>query len=350
MRSRILSILLFATAVFGQTDRGTITGTIADPAGAVVPSAPIELRNAANGALYQVESSTTGNYTLAQIPTGSYEMTVTVPGFKRFLRQNIVLGVAQTLRLDVNLEVGLASESVTVTDEVSLLKTESGELSHNVATSAINQLPVLAIGNQAGSSAIRNPASVVVLIPGVYHEANANLKVNGSPANTATYRIEGQDASNGYVPGRPQQVQPSVDAIQEVAIQTSNFSAEFGQVGGGLFNYTMKSGTNQWHGSAYDYFVNEAFNAGTPFTNGPKGLLRPVERRNDYGGTFGGPISLPKLYNGHDKTFFFFNLEQFREFKSINNQQITVPTAAYRAGDFNGALTGRNLATDPLGH
>lgn len=350
MRLRILSVLLCLNAVaFGQTDRGTITGTVADPAGAVVPSAPLELRNSANGAVYQVESSSTGNYTLAQIPTGSYELTVTVPGFKRFVRQNIVLGVAQTLRLDVSLEVGLASESVTVTDEVTLLKTESGELSHNVTTSAINQLPVLAIGNQAGSSAIRNPASVIVLAPGVYHEANANLKVNGSPANTATYRIEGQDASNGYVPGRPQQVQPSVDAIQEVAIQTSNFSAEFGQVGGGLFNYTMKSGTNQYHGSVYDYFVNEGFNAGTPFTSGPKGLLRPVERRNDYGGTFGGPISLPGLYKGHDKTFFFFNLEQFREFKSINNQQITVPTAAYRGGDFNGALTGRNLATDPLG-
>lgn len=342
-------VCLLSLAIYGQTDRGTITGAVADPAGAVVPNAPIELKNSATGAIYQVESSATGNYTLAQIPTGTYEMSVAVSGFKRFVRQNIALGVAQTLRLDITLEVGLASESVTVTDEVTLLKTESGELSHNVATSAINQLPVLAIGNQAGSSAIRNPASVVVLIPGVYHEANANLKVNGSPANTATYRIEGQDASNGYVPGRPQQVQPSVDAIQEVAIQTSNFAAEYGQVGGGLFNYTMKSGTNQFHGSVYDYFVNEAFNAGTPFTSGPKGLLRPVERRNDYGYTFGGPIWIPKVYNGHDKSFFFFNLEEFREFKNINNQQITVPTAAYRSGDFRGALTGRTLATDPLG-
>ena len=262
---RILAVLLcvVAGAAWGQTDRGTITGTIVDPAGAVLSAAPIELRNAETGAVYQAESSATGNYTLPQIPTGNYEMSVSVAGFKRFVRQNIALGVAQTLRVDIALEVGLASESVTVTDEVTLLKTESGELSHNVATSTVNQLPVLAIGAQAGSSAIRNPASVVVLIPGVYHEANTNLKVNGSPANTATYRIEGQDASNGYVPGRPQQVQPSVDAIQEVAIQTSNFAAEFGQVGGGLFNYTMKSGTNQWHGSVYDYFVNEAFNAGT---------------------------------------------------------------------------------------
>ena len=350
-----ISVLACSGLVLAQTDRGTITGTIGDPAGAVVANAPIEARNVENGAVYQAQSSATGNYTVAQLPTGNYELSVTVPGFKKFIRQNVVLGVAQTLRVDIGLEVGAASESVTVTESVALLKTESGELSHNVATDTVNNLPVLAIGAQAGSSAIRNPASVVVLIPGTYHEANANLKVNGSPANTAVYRVEGQDASNGYVPGRPQQVQPSVDAIQEVAIQTSNFSAEYGQVGGGFFNYTMKSGTNTWHGSVYDYFVNEALNAGTPFTTGPKGLLRPIERRNNYGATFGGPIMLGKFYNGHDKSFFFFNFEQFREFKNINNQQITVPIEAYRNGNFTRALTGRNLCPvgtatcDPIG-
>ncbi len=102
-------------------------------------------------------------------------------------------------------------------------------------------------------------------MPGAYLDPNVNLKVNGSPANTASFRIEGQDANNGYVPGRPAQNQTSVDAIQEVTIQTSNYAAEYGQVGGGFFNYTMKSGTNQFHGTAYDYFANEVLNAGTPF-------------------------------------------------------------------------------------
>ena len=156
----------------------------------------------------------------------------------------------------------------------------------------------------------------------------------------------------------PAQVQPSVDSIQEVAIQTSNFSAEYGQVGGGFFNYTMKSGTNQLHGTLYDYFVNEALDAGVPFTVDPAKPgqhIRTVERRNDYGFTIGGPVVLPKLYNGHDKTFLFFNWEQFREFKNINAQSVTVPIQAYRDGDFRRALTGRNLcptatpSCDPIG-
>jgi len=341
--------LVLTAAIFAQGDRGTITGTVVDPAGAVVAGASMEAKNAQTGAVYTTQTTATGNYTLSQLPAGNYEISVNLAGFKKYTRQGLEVGVAQTVRIDVSLEVGSATESVTVTEAAPLLKTESGELSHNVTTQRLDELPVLGIGAAAGSSSIRNPTAAVLLIPGAYLDPNVNLKVNGSPANTASYRVEGQDASNGYVPGRPQQVQPSVDSIQEVAIQTSNFSAEYGQVGGGFFNYTMKSGTNQLHGTAYDYFVNEALNAGTPFTVGPKGHLRPIERRNDYGFTVGGPVYLPKIYNGHDKTFFFFNLEQFREFKTINNQSITVPIQAYRDGDFQRAMTGRTLATDPIG-
>jgi hypothetical protein len=203
----------------------------------------------------------------------------------------------------------------------------------------------LGIGSSvAGSSAIRNPQAVAYLLPGAYVAENSNLRVNGAPGNTASYRLEGQDASNGQVPATQAQVQPSVDAIQEVTVQTSNFAAEYGQVGGGFFNYTMKSGTNQFHGSAYDYYVNEAFNANTPWIN-----AKPMARRNDYGFTAGGPVVLPKIYNGHDKTFFFFNWEQYREVQTINNILLTVPTPAYRAGNFSQALTGRTLGADPLG-
>src|SRR5437764_429679 len=147
---------------------------------------------------------------------------------------------------------------------------------------------------------VADPAGAVVqLIPGSYLDPNVNMKVNGAQANTSSFRVEGQDASNGYVPGRPAQVQPSVDSIQEVAVQTSNFAAEYGQVGGGFFNFTMKSGTNQLHGSAYDYLVNEAFNAGLPFTDASTTNslkagqhIRNAQRRNDYGFTIGGPIRI----------------------------------------------------------
>src|SRR5215469_11038768 len=321
--------LIFAAVAFAQGDRGTITGTIADPAGAVVANAAVEAKHVETGGVYKTQSTGTGNYTLAQLPAGAYELSVSVLGFKKYVRQGLIVEVAGTLRIDVGLEVGSASESVTVTEAAPLLKTESGELSHNVTGERMNELPVLAIGAAAGSSSVRNPTSVAQLVPGAFVNANVNLKVNGAPANTSSFRIEGQDASNGYVAAVPAQVQPSVDSIQEVTIQTSNFAAEYGQVGGGFFNYTMKSGTNQFHGSTYDYFVNEAFNANTPWIN-----AKPTARRNDYGFTAGGPVILPKIYNGHDKTFFFFNWEQYRESLTINNILLTVPTGGYRGGNF----------------
>lgn len=348
-KTTLLACLLWATTVaFAQTDRGTITGTVTDPAGAVIATAPVEARNVETGAVYQAASSATGNYTLAQLPAGTYEMTVKVPGFKVFIRQNLALPVAQTLRIDVALEVGSAAESITVSDEAPLLKTESGELSHNVATDTLNRLPVLGVGS--GNAGIRNPYAVLQVLPGSDWRPDSSIRLNGLPSNSMALRIEGQDATNGLSSATQSQTQPSVDAIQEFAIQTSNYSAEFGQAGGGLFNLTMKSGTNQFHGSAYDYFVNEALNAGQPFTNDGSGhLLRPRQRRNDYGFTVGGPIFLPKLYDGHNKSFFFFNFEQFRENLIVNNKSLTVPIDAYRTGDFGAALTGRSVGQDQLG-
>src|SRR5579871_5143064 len=357
-KSLVVFFCLLAPAAFGQGDRGTITGTVADPAGALVAGAAIEARHVETGAAYPTVSTATGNYTLSQLPAGTYEISVNVPGFKKYLRQGLTVQVAETLRIDVTLEVGSATESVTVQADAPLLKTESGELSHNVTGERMNDLPVLAVGAAAGSSSIRNPTAVAQLVPGTFLNANVNLKVNGAPANTSSFRIEGQDASNGYVAAVPAQVQPSVDSIQEVTIQTSNFAAEYGQVGGGFFNYTMKSGTNQVHGSVYDYFVNEVLDAGIPYTvdpGNPNEHIRTVERRNDYGFTLGAPIVIPKVYNGHDKTFLFFNWEQFREFKNINGQSVTVPIQAYRDGDFRRALTGKNLCPtatpncDPIG-
>jgi hypothetical protein len=339
-----IGLLAFAVVVAAQSERGGITGTISDPVGAVVASAPIQAKNVDSGAIYDTTSTNTGNYTLAQLPAGAYEVTVTVPGFKRYTRGGLTVQVAQTVRVDIAMEVGTASESVTVTESAPLLKTESGELSHNVSTERMDSLPILGVGSSAaGTSAIRNPTAVLFVVPGAYVAPNAQVRVNGSPGNTAAYRIEGQDSFNGML-AQQAQSQPSVDAIQEVTVQTSNFAAEYGQVGGGLLNYAMKSGTNQLHGSVYDYAANEVFNANTPWINS-----KTKARRHDYGFTVGGPVVLPKLYNGRDKTFFFFNWEQYRENQLVSNIPLTVPTPAYRAGNFATALTGRVLGTDVLG-
>lgn len=349
-----VGVSLLSSNVFGQSDRGTITGTVADPAGAVVANAAIQARNVETGALYDAVSTPTGNYALAQLPAGTYEVSVTVPGFKKYVRQGLVVQAAQTFRIDIALEVGNASESVTVTEAAPLLKTESGELSHVVGTERMNSLPILQTGPLAGSGGVRNPYTVAALIPGsalVQSSTGPTVRINGGVNNSEILLIEGMDATNSLGQGASQQNQPGTDSIQEWAIQTSNFAAEYGQVGNAIMNVTMKSGTNQLHGSAYDYYVNEFMNAGQPFTNDGHGhLVRPEQRRNDYGFTVGGPVTLPKIYNGHDRTFFFFSWEQYRITQNILPNALTVPSSAFRQGDFSAALLNtKSLGADPLG-
>jgi len=364
MRSflRACCIFVIACAAFAQSDRGTITGTVTDAAGAVVANVAISARQIETGASFDTTTTATGNYTLTQLPVGPYEITATFPGFKRFVRSGVTVAVAQVLRIDIPLEVGAATDSVTITAEASLLKTESGDVSSNVQVQTLDQLPMLSVGSAAaGSSGIRNPNNVLNVVPGVYYVPNSQVKINGAQTNSYAYRVEGMDSTNIGFPYAAAQTQPSVDAIEEVAVQTSNFAPEFGQSGGGFFNVTMKGGSNQFHGSGYDYLVNEVLNAGVPFSfanPNPKGtadgLYRPAARRNDYGFTVGGPVFIPKVYNGRDRTFFFFNFEQFRETQSVPFVD-TVPTQAYRGGNFSGALiqalTGPGgTKTDPLGN
>jgi hypothetical protein len=346
-------LLLTALAAFAQSDRGTITGTISDPAGAVIAGAAIEAKNTATGAVYPVASSATGNYTIAQLPAATYELTVTVAGFKKFIRTGLQVEVAGTLRADVTLEVGSNTESVTITEAAPLLKTEGGEVASNISTQTLDDLPILTltgaaagIGSANSLGNIRNPLASVQLLPGARITTDTIMRINGMPSNSQSINIEGQDATNGFFKQQNQINQAGVEAIQEVAIQTSNFSAEYGQAGGGYFNYTMKSGTNQLHGSAYDYFVNEALNAGVPFTDrGATNSLQAGQhvrnplRQNDYGFTLGGPLTIPKIYRGHDRTFFFFSFEQFRQSSVTTNTVSIVPTAAQRTGDFSLAMS-----------
>src|SRR5262245_59407635 len=340
--SIVVCLCLFALSAIAQTDRGTLTGTVLDASGAVVPGVTVEAKNVGTGNVYQAGSSETGNFTLPQLPVGTYELTATLPGFKKFVRANLVVGLAQTVRVDIKLEVGAAGDQVTVEAAAPLLKTESGEVSHNVDLSALSNLPMLTLGTGAAIGNIRNPLATISLLPGASFVNDNTLRVNGMPSSSQAIRIEGQDATNGVWRQLNQGSQPSVDALQEVAIQTSNYDAEYGQAGGGYFKYTMKSGTNSFHGSVFDYFVNEALNAGVPFTDrstiGDTARagqhLRNSQRKNDYGFSLGGPIQLGKFYDGHNKSFFFFNFEQFRESQFITTGLTTVPTVAYRNGDF----------------
>ncbi|MDR3699193.1 MAG: carboxypeptidase regulatory-like domain-containing protein [Candidatus Sulfopaludibacter sp.] len=340
--------LLVTLCALAQSDRGTITGTVMDPAAAVVPGAKIVVRNVDNGAVSETTTTGTGDYTLTSLPAGKYEVSVEANGFKKLTRENITVEVAQTTRVDLAVQVGASTETITVSTEAPMLRTENAEQSMNVSGEKVNDLPLNFGGGGGAGGGIRNWLSFMYLAPGV-SGTNANSPgnnvVNGIPSGTyGNFKVylEGQDATSINDASWTSTVSAAgVETIGEFSIQTSNFSAEFGQVAGGLFNFTTKSGTNQIHGSAYEYWANEAMDAAHPFSHA---LDR--DRKNDYGFTVGGPVYIPKLYNGRNKTFFFFNLERFGNNQRSSGAYGTVPTAAYRNGDFGAALTGKTL-TDP---
>ena len=337
-----LVAICFVVPGLAQTDRGTITGTVTDPGGAVLQNVKVSTLNVATGFNYETVTSSTGNYTLPSLPVGNYEVIVESAGFNRYVRQGITIQIAMVARIDIVLTVGSVSESVTVNADAPLLRTENAEQSQTVSGDKINALPLTL------STGPRNPMSSVMLAPGVVTTpGSTTVRINGSAQSAYKVLLDGQDITQqGSRSERLNETQPSVEALQEVTLQSSNFAAEFGQVAGGLINLTSRSGTNTYHGSAYEFLRNEFLNAGRPYTNNGNGkLVRPLARNHNFGFTVGGPVTIPKLYNGRNRTFFFFNLEAFRTNTVTAGTFATVPTAAYRTGDFRQALTGRNLTT-----
>ena len=328
--------LLFVSLGFGQVGSGTITGTVTDQGGAVVPAAVVEARNTETGVIFRGTSTNTGNYAIPDLPVGTYVITVQVQGFKAYTHANLALSANQVLPEDITLQIGNAAESVTVTDQATLLATQTGELAHNITLKQIDDLPLMGIGTaNAGVAGFRNPFNVLESLPGLSNYVPDYGVVFNGLSGTESIRIEGQDATQHILPAYSASAQPGADAIQEVSFQTSNYAPEYGTVGSVVINFNMKSGTNQYHGSGYDYFVNEDLNAGNPFTVNSSGVgkLRPRNRRNDFGGTLGGPIVIPKIYNGRNKTFFFFNYEEFLETTTYTFTD-TVPATAYLSGNF----------------
>jgi hypothetical protein len=279
-------------------------------------------------------------------------LTVAVAGFKSYRQDGITAEVAQTARVDVKLEIGAASETVQVHADAELLQTDSSAIQTTIDNQRLQSMP-LYFGSGQGGGAIRNPLVMATLVPGADYQSTSTegVRVNGFPTQSFTILIEGQDASNPLTLQDADISQPAFEAVQEFTLQTSNFAAEFGTVTGGLFNFTTKSGTNQYHGSLFDYFTNSVLNAGVPFTiNTTKtGLALPTVHKNDYGASVGGPVRIPKLYNGRNKTFFFFNYEGYDSQATVAPTLVTVPTLAMRAGNFAGILDGRNLGTTTNG-
>src|SRR5215471_2967984 len=320
----------FSVSAFGQAAFGTITGVVTDMTGAVVGGAQISARNTDTGFVYTATSTDTGNYTLTQLPTASYDLMVEASGFKQFERKGLAVSPANVIRIDVTMQIGTASDKITVTDEAPMLKTENSATVYNVNFQQIENLPILAVnggGTNAATNGLRDPYALIKTVPGTRYVPSTSMTSNGNTGMNIL--IEGMTGNMVNPAGTvTMQTQPSTEAVQEVAVLTSNYSAEYGNISGAVLNITMRSGSNQFHGTAYAYGVNEALNAAQPYSG-----LKNKQRRYDYGGSFGGPVRIPKLYNGTNKTFFFFSYESYLENGIINNTSATVPLASYRAGD-----------------
>ena len=340
--------LLLPVLAFAQNDRGTITGTISDPAKAVVPGATVAGINAETGAKFETVSTPTGNYTLVQLPAGIYNLEVSAAGFARYIQKGIRVQVAVAVRIDIDLQLSSATETISVQADAPLLKTESGEQSHNITTDKILHLPLYSGSGRSSGTGFRSPyaflttmSSATIIAAG----GNNSIRVNGLQNDSYSTRIEGQESTNTQQPNASH-INPGVEAMEEVTLQTSNFAAEYGEVGGGLINFTAKSGTNQIHGSVFEYFRNEFLNAGQAFTDDGNGRhVRARARGNNYGFVIGGPVYIPKLYNGHNRTFFNFNLETAPA-TSTATGTLSVPVDAYRNGDFSSIRTTRSVGTD----
>ena len=245
--------------------------------------------------------------------------------------------MGQTATIDLQLAVGRATASVTVTANAPLLQTDSAQNNVEVTTRDLNELPI----NITGIGAVRDPMGFAALIPGTISDGWNDIHISGSPATTYRVFMDGLDDTSAVKGAISDEQQPSVESLGSESVMINNYSAKYGESGGGIFNYTSKSGTNRLHGTAFIYLENEDLNAGQPFNYTSSGQkYNPVQRQLDFGGSFGGPIVIPHLYNGRNKTFFFFAFEEYHNTQTLNQGTITVPTNAYRNGDLSSLLLG----------
>jgi Carboxypeptidase regulatory-like domain/TonB dependent receptor len=352
VKSLICTLILFlfasAAGLRAQTTNGNIQGTVTDPSGAAVAGANITGRNLDTGLSIGTVTTDSGLYSLANLPPGRYSVTVEGPSLKKYVREGVTVQTGSTVTLDVMMQLGAVSENVTVSADASQLDTATSDIGATVQQALIQNLPLEVSGT------VRNPVQFITLVPGfvgnVGNDPGSNstddFKVNGGQEGGTDILVDGVSISL-VSPNTQWNKGVSTDAVQEFKVLQSNFSPEYGQSGDGIVSLTVKSGTNDLHFSVYDYYRNRALDANS-WTNNTAGAGKSVNTQNDFGATAGGPIRFPHLYNGRDKTFFFFAYEGFR-FKTGSANLRTFPTEAFRSGDFSALLPTTQLY-DPVTH
>ncbi|MFZ1011459.1 MAG: carboxypeptidase regulatory-like domain-containing protein [Candidatus Sulfotelmatobacter sp.] len=325
-------VLIFCAAALAQ-DTASITGTITDASGAAVPGAQVQINNSEHGVTRTVNSNESGDFLFAALPIGYYDVTVTATGFNKFEAKRVKLDVAQKARINVALQVGSVTTEVVVQgSEVAQVETQSSDLANTVSGKEISQLELNG----------RDFTQLVALSPGVTNQSGSDegepgastvaFSINGGRTEYNNFEIDGGDImDNGS--NETLNVYPSIDAIAEAKVLTSNYGAQFGRNASGTTEVETKSGTSSFHGDLYEFLRNDAFNA-TPF-----GLTSvPGYKKHDFGFTIGGPVYIPGIYNKNkQKTFFFWSEEWRRELTPASGFFSTtpVPSMKERAGDFS---------------
>ncbi len=318
------SLVLAAFPAIAQQATGSLSGTVTDPNGAVVPATKIVARNTATGQDFQTLSNETGSYVYPSLQLGAYTVTAEKPGFKKLNRTNLEIRVGFRQVLDLALEVGEVQQTVEVTAEAPLLESASAERGQSFSNKFMETLPLFTGG-------IRNAEAFVTYMPGV--NASAEVSINGSGGRAKEVMIDGGSLtipeSGGVVFNFP-----AAEMFGEFKLLTSTFSSEYGRFGGGVEVFTTKSGTNQIHGRAFLNLRRDVWNANS-WGNNRAGIKRPKERFNETGGSIGGPIFIPKVYDGRNKTFFFFTYTSDLRPATAGSTISTVPTVAMKNGDFS---------------
>jgi Carboxypeptidase regulatory-like domain len=336
-----LLVVTFSAAAWAQ-DTGSITGTVKDPSGATVAGATVVVSNPDHGIDRHTVTNSAGDYNESALPGGTYDVIVSATGFKKFQAKGVILDVAQKARVDVTMQVGAISTEVIVQGEnVAQVETQSSELTGTVTGKEISQLELNG----------RNFTQLATLAPGVSNQTgqdegtvgvygSVSFSMNGGRVEYNNWELDGGDnmdnGSNGTL-----NVYPSIDAIAEFKVLTSNYGAQYGRNGSGTVEVETKSGTNKFHGDVYEFVRNDDFNARNYFNS-----TRPEYKKNDYGYTLGGPVYIPHVFNrDKSKTFFFWSQEWRKDLVPGQSFHTVVPSMAERGGNFSDICPGADCPT-----
>ncbi|MEO8594326.1 MAG: TonB-dependent receptor [Candidatus Solibacter sp.] len=322
----VLLAVLGISLSFAQVNRGTLTGVITDPSGAVVPGVKVTATHVETGTSSQTTSSEGGSYTIPALQIGIYRLEFEAASFKKVIRNGVELAAGATLRQDVSLDIGSVGESVQVTAQASPLETETTRVATTIQEKLVQDMPLFVNGS------IRSVVSLALLAPET-KTVGGNLKIGGGQISGWEMMMDGQplsSASTLYQDARAPLASVPIDAIGEFTVESNGMKAEFGRASGSV-TFTTKSGTNAVHGNLFEELRNDAMDARGFFAKAP-----PILKQHDFGGTVGGPVYIPKIYDGRNKTFFFATYQGFRNRAGRNIQTLTVPTQANYLGDFSG--------------